>query len=271
MIGLKYADMDSVTKIQQVFKKIAPEVINLVNKNFDQTRISINKGHITDYATETDIASEKVIINIIKEYFPNDEIMAEESYNGTTLNFKNRTWVIDPICGTNNLMRGTRFFCSNIAVFENQKLIASCVVDHSKQNYIWSTGNKQVFVNDQLFVKVKKDDGWKIDIDFGSVFKINQEDKKKYTDFISKLVLEDVVMPVSMNSSLGFAYVAIGINDGFYCVRPKLWDVAAAVFLIQQSGGVVTDSNGQEWTHQSVDIVATRSHEIQNRLISLLK
>ena len=43
---------------------------------------------------------------------------------------------------------------------------------------------------------------------------------------------------------MDLAYVASGRLDGFFEYNLNPWDVAAGAFIVQQSGGTVTDFNG---------------------------
>lgn len=250
----------------EFFKDIAGNVSELLNSYKGQAKVANYKA-AGDFATEVDIAVEKLIVSEIKKKFPSDLILAEEEHSGTAIS-DNRTWIIDPICGTTNLGRGIRNFCTNIALADKQVLIASCVVDHSQNDYFWSIGNQQIFINDKLYEPqtVHENFGVVIDIDFGALGKVGECQVKKHAKAAERLALEPGYMLQSMSSSLCFAYTAIGKVDGFINVDNFPWDICAASFLVQQSGGIITDLAGQPWTLSSVGAIAARSQTVHQKL-----
>lgn len=256
--------------IKQLFLRVSPLILNLVNQKFDSNTLVKQKEVDTDYATQIDLDCENVIVSEIKKSFPNDRIMAEEGYSQDQDLSEGRVWIIDPICGTDNLLRGVKFFCSNIALIENGKFIASCVIDHSRDEFIWSTGENKVYINEMLFNREKKDKGYKIEADFGALHKATESEKEQFLHFIEQVIKIGGVKIMSMNTSLSFAYLALGRLDGFFCPSFYLWDIASAIFLIEQSGGVVTDTQGQRWSWRSKNAIAGVDETSHAKLISFL-
>ena len=59
------------------------------------------------------------------------------------------------------------------------------------------------------------------------------------------------------------AFAAQGIFGGAVSFSPHVWDNAAGVMLVKAAGGVVTDTEGNDWTPESIGVVAgtSRAHE----------
>lgn len=93
------------------FQSIALELLEFVSGNLPQARTITSKGHTSDYATDIDIEAERRISAQITETFPGDTILAEEEHANASFATE-RVWIIDPICGTNNLSRGISLFCT---------------------------------------------------------------------------------------------------------------------------------------------------------------
>ena len=66
------------------------------------------------------------------------------------------------------------------------------------------------------------------------------------------------------------AYVAAGRCDGFWQKYLSYWDIAAGIILVKESGGFVTDFNGENRYIQNKTILATNS-KIGNEMIEILK
>lgn len=249
------------------FNSIAPRIIQLVESFEGKASVSVSKLH-GDFATEVDIAVENLIVDEISKLFPNDEIMAEEGHSDTAIP-AGRIWIIDPICGTTNIGRGMKNFCTNIALADHEVLIASCVVDHSQNDYFWSVGDSKVYINDKLSIRPIRPEGFgtAIDIDLGCLNFTEPKVVQKHIKAVHKLLIEDNFALVSLNTSLGFAYTAIGKLDGFISAYNHPWDICASMFLIQQSGGVTSDLAGNTWTIASNQAIAAINPVIHRKLL----
>ena len=250
------------------FHDIAIKVRNLVLGFNGNAPISKYKTTAVDYATEVDIAVEKLIVSEIEKIFPNDQILAEEEHSDVQIP-KGRIWIIDPICGTSNMGRGITNYCTNIALADNGSLVASCVVDHSQDDYFWSVGENKFYINDQLFKAPNEDLGVVIDVDFGALASVSHDQIEKHIKAAFKLLTETNYTLLSLNTSLSFAYVAISKIDGAINTYNNLWDICAASFLIQQSGGIITDLNGNPWTMLSTGFIAAKNENIHKKLLEI--
>ncbi len=85
----------------------------------------VQKGRM-DYASEVDADAEKVIIKELKRAYPDYGIMAEE---GGVQAVNRYMWVIDPLDGTSNYLRGFPHYCVSIALVENGEPIDAVIFD----------------------------------------------------------------------------------------------------------------------------------------------
>lgn len=258
--------MNNLDPEKEFFKAIVPKIRNLVNNFGTEISISVQKEISSDFATEVDIAVENLIVEEIRIRFPGDKILAEEGHANAAIP-QTRIWIIDPICGTNNLSRGMSTYCTNIALANDNKVIAACVIDHGQDDYFWSVGENTVFVNDKRASRQSDNRGINVDVDLGCLPKLDKERRHKHLETISNLLDNTDYMLLSLNSSLGFAYVAVGKVDGFIWEYNHPWDVCAGSFLIQQSGGIITDLDGGEWKLNTVGCIATRNKSIHQTLL----
>jgi myo-inositol-1(or 4)-monophosphatase len=251
---------------KEFFHAIAPRIIELVQSYGENVSIAKQKDFQSDFSTEIDIAVENLIIQELKQAFPDDQIIAEESTPDKVLR-SGRIWIIDPICGTSNLSRGIKNYCTNIALSNSKQLIAACVVDHSQAKYVWSIGDNEVYINNHKIDPIINDQSVNIDIDLGGLPKSSNDIKKRHIVATQKLLLNTDYKLLSLNTSLSVLYVAIGKIDGIIFPAPYLWDIAAGSFLIQQSGGFITDLKGSPWHIGSVGAIAAVNSSIHKLLI----
>jgi myo-inositol-1(or 4)-monophosphatase len=71
------------------------------------------------------------------------------------------------------------------------------------------------------------------------------------------------------SASLDIAYVAAGRCDGFWQRNLNYWDYAAGIILVKESGGFVTDFNGENRYIENETILVTNS-KINKEMIEVL-
>ncbi|MBP9887426.1 MAG: inositol monophosphatase, partial [Leptospiraceae bacterium] len=89
-----------ITKRFEHFHAFLPKIQAFLIETQSKAGLKINKKGPIDLVTEADLGSEKMVIEEIRRFFPDDHIMGEE---GTNYEGKNQyRWVIDPVDGTTN-------------------------------------------------------------------------------------------------------------------------------------------------------------------------
>ena len=91
----------------------------------------------SDIVTQADTAAERLIVERLTAERPDDAILGEEgtSRPGTS----GRTWVIDPVDGTYNFARGSDWWCSALALEDEDDVLLGAV-HHAAQQRTWVGG-----------------------------------------------------------------------------------------------------------------------------------
>ncbi len=90
------------------------------------------KGDI-NLVTEADLASEKLIIEKIKSYYPKHAILAEESGEAVIIGGDKRwKWIIDPLDGTTNYAHGYPCFCVTLALERDGEIVIGVTFDPTR-------------------------------------------------------------------------------------------------------------------------------------------
>src|SRR6266508_1821273 len=121
----------------------AAELSRFFNKSFSIS----NKEGINNLVTEADHASEKAILDIIKQEFPDHDILSEEA--GEIVQDSNFKWIIDPIDGTVNFAHGIPLCCVSIAVEHRNEIIMAAVYNPTLNELFFAEKGKGSTLNDK--------------------------------------------------------------------------------------------------------------------------
>ncbi len=222
----------------------AKEVIGYYDENRSGLTIGLKGKH--DLVTQADEAAEQEIIRVIKEAFPEDEILAEESAGDTALTDR-RTWIIDPIDGTTNFAHGLPIYCVSIAMWEHRKPQTALVLEVNRDEWFTAEAGKGAWLNGQKMSvsTIEKPEQSLLATgfpyrDLGLV--------DSYLELFKTFMHETQGVRRPGSAAFDLCLVAAGRCDGFFEYGLSAWDVAAGSLLIREAGGVVSDwTGGEDW------------------------
>jgi myo-inositol-1(or 4)-monophosphatase len=187
-----------------------------------------------DPVSEADRAAETLIREWLGRAFPGDGFLGEEG-GGTTAE---RLWVIDPIDGTANFVRGMPSFCVSLAYVEDGASMIGIIYAP---------------VTDELFA-ARRGSGATCNgapirasgctVPSEAIIGLSYTHKQPRAGFLA--VLDRMLAAGSEfrrigSTTLGLAYVAAGRLDAFWAPRTQSWDVLAGLLLVQEAGGWASD------------------------------
>ena len=193
-----------------------------------------------DYASEVDSDAEKVIIKELRRAYPDYGFVGEES--GAQINGR-YTFVIDPLDGTSNYLRGFPHYCVSIALVDNGEPIDAVIFDPLRNElFTASRGGGAVLNDKKIRVADRKDlGGTVVCTGFPPRERARASAQLKCLD--SLLVQAEDVRRTG-SAALDLAYVACGRLDAYFEAGVKAWDIAAGVLLVREAGGKVCDFRG---------------------------
>ncbi|HEC29377.1 MAG TPA: inositol-1-monophosphatase [Gammaproteobacteria bacterium] len=206
-----------------------------------------------DFVTDVDRMAEQEIISVLRKSYPDHGILAEETGSqGASEEF---CWVIDPLDGTTNYIRGFPQFAVSIAFKQKGRLEQGVIYDPVRQElYTASRGAGAQLNNRRIRVSPKKDLEGAL-LGTGFPFK-QQEHLDAYLEMFKALFPDTAGIRRAGAASLDLAYVAAGRLDGFWEMGLSEWDMAAGVLLIKEAGGIVTNLRGDDSYLKTGNIIA---------------
>ena len=232
--------------------KASEKASKILIKDFGEIeKLQVSKKGPKDFVTNSDLKTEKIIIDELKKARPNYSILSEEE--GVVNNKdKNNTWIIDPIDGTINYLHGVPHFAISIALKSYDQIIAGLIYDPIKDEMFYAEKNNGTYLNNQR-IKVSK--------------------RNKIEDclfVVGNKIDHDNELNVRKSgcAALDMAYVAAGRYDGYFQKDLNLWDVAAGIIIIKEAGGILNEINLTKINE--VKIIAS-NNSINNKFIEKLK
>jgi len=241
----------------------AAEILRFFNKDFSIS----NKEGVNNLVTEADHAAEKAIISVIKNKFPDHQVLAEES--GQLFDASEYKWIIDPIDGTINFAHGIPLNCVSIAVEHNGVIIMGAVYNpHLKEFFVAEKG-KGATLNDQPIQVSKETKAIKACLVTGFPYTyINLPNGP--LEVFEKFIRKGVPVRRLGSAAIDLCWVAAGRFDGFYEHKLEPWDSAAGVLIVEEAGGTVTDLEGNPFSIYQHKVLATNGkiHDEMVRVIN---
>lgn len=234
----------------------AGETIERAMENLDQLEVEAKDPN--DFVTEVDKAAEKEILYHLQKAYPDHAFVSEECGIIGNPDEAEFHWVIDPLDGTTNFIRGIGHFAVSIACINKKGQIEHAVVYDPirREEFTASRGGGAQMNGRRIRVRKTFDKNTALfatGIPFGSR---TEEDMAAFNQVMTPLALGSAGVRRAGAASLDLAYTAAGRFDAFWEKGLKPWDMAAGILLITEAGGLVSDFNGGNKHMESGNIVA---------------
>ncbi len=217
--------------------------------------------------TEADLEAEKVILDIIKKSFPNHAILSEEA--GLQDSDSDFLWCVDPLDGTTNFSMKNPFFNVSIALLKNKEPILGVVYYPPQDELFHSELGKGAYLNNKP-IKVSSKNSMKAAI-FTFCNSRDEEARKKVGKIYGELKLTNNYVRQIGSAALELCMVASGRVETFFMIGVRSWDVAAGWIMVKEAGGKTTDFNGNSFTFDSKNLLATNGTKIHDDLLEIIK
>jgi histidinol-phosphatase len=199
--------------------------------------------------TDADQSVEKKIREMISQRAPSDIVIGEEFENTGS---STRAWIVDPIDGTANFLRGLPIWATLIALRIDSAITTSVVSAPAMGRRWWASKGEGAFTRDvdgsvrKLSVSAVSDlsDSY---ISYNSIQQWQRIGKEKSIESLS----QQVWRIRAFGDFLSYMYVAEGAIDAASEPDLKIYDIAALVPIVQEAGGRFTDLTGELSEHSS--------------------
>ena len=262
--------MDCVS-ILDVAKKAALEAGKKVLEIYDQSEFEVKYKQDKSPLTEADLASNKIIIEIIKKHFSDHGVLSEETIDDKERLKKEIVWIIDPIDGTKEFVKKNGEFAINIAVAYKGKPIVGVINVPVNNELYFASLNKGAFVQKEP----EKEQKIKVTNRFG-LSNLRLVISRSHEDGENNKITANFSEIKKKGSSLKGCMVANGEADLYFRTNPtNEWDVCAFDLIVKEAGGTVTDLEGQELKYNKKNTLINgflvSNNQMHEKLLDLVK
>ncbi|HKJ73887.1 MAG TPA: 3'(2'),5'-bisphosphate nucleotidase CysQ [Alphaproteobacteria bacterium] len=249
---MAFFDSDLVEILNKAAIDAGKEILHIRDRGHD-----VREKHDSSPVTDADEAGERIILAVLEKATPDIPIVAEEraAAGYTPDDIGTRFWLVDPLDGTKEFIRGLADFTVNIGLIDDGRPVMGVVyapargelyfVAKPDEACLRTLGAEGTWSPDKrIQVRTPKPEGLAI---VASKSHRNQETD----DFIAKLPVKTLV---SAGSSLKFCLVATGDADVYPRLGPTMeWDTAAGDAVLRAAGGQVTTLEGEPFLYGKPD------------------
>ena len=240
--------MNSISANLNLMIKACEKASKTLIRDFGEIeKLQVSKKGPSDFVTNSDLKTEKIIIEELTKGRPDYSIISEENGEKKNKDSKN-TWVIDPIDGTINFLHGIPHFATSIALKHENEIISGLIFDPIKDEMFYAEKNNGAYLNNKRIRVSKKNNMQEC------LFATSGTVEKKIEFSYRK----------SGSAALDMAYIACGRYDGYFQKNLNLWDIAAGLILVTEAGGVINEIDLNE--HKDLKIIAS-SPDINEKLM----
>ena len=201
------------------------------------------KGEV-DIVTDVDEASERLIVDRIHQYFPDHQILGEESGSSRSPDTgSNHRWIIDPLDGTTNFAHGYPFFCVSIGLEVAGEMQLGAVYAPVFDELFVAERGVGAFLNGRR-ISVSKTDSLIRSL-MATGFNYDRELARENLQHWERLTVRTQALRRDGSSALNLCFVAAGRFDAYWEIGLKPWDLAAGSLMVREAGGQVTNFAGE--------------------------
>lgn len=252
---------------QDLALKLADAADEISLSRFRAVNLRIESKPDSSQVTDADRSVEERLRAILKRHRPEDAIVGEEFENEGS---SDRTWIIDPIDGTANYLRGLPIWATLIALRVSDQIQTSVVSAPAMGRRWWAQRGNGSFTRDfdgriRILSVSKVSELAQSSMSYNS---LQHWDRAGKLDSLVALSSK-VWRTRAFGDFLSYMYLAEGSLDMVSEHDLKIYDIAALVPIVEEAGGRFSALAGP-LTNESSSVLATNSllHEQFQRELS---
>lgn len=237
-------------------------------------RVAAQEKNPRDLVTEADIASQRAIRQIVLDAFPTHDFLGEETLSddlrGEALLTQQSgyRWIVDPLDGTTNYVHQLRSYAVSVALEHAGEIVVGAVFDPELDElYLGEQGNGAYLNGKPIQPSTCQT------MDQALVAASLPAFLPRGSAEIARLI-EVIHASQAMrrlgSAALNLCYLAQGRLDAYWATSVKIWDIAAGMLIVRESGGMMTSLSGEAVDFNHPRFAAAATPELHRELLEVL-
>jgi myo-inositol-1(or 4)-monophosphatase len=211
-----------------------------------------------DLVTEIDHQAQDLIASALKSSFPTYGLVGEEGSDPH--NSDGPRWIVDPLDGTINYVRGYPFYAVSIALERDGEIAVGVVYNPVLDElFVAEKGEGATLNGSPVHVSTTTRleesvlaSGFPYDVWVND----EQDNSRQWRRFLKRALS----MRCDASAAIDLCHVAAGRLDGHWEFELGPWDMAAGALIVQEAGGMVTQVMGEPFSPYGRGILASNGH-----------
>jgi myo-inositol-1(or 4)-monophosphatase len=258
---------DEMTEYLEVAWQAASAAGAIIRDNWQRSKSIDYKGAI-DLVTTVDRESERKIVELLRDRFPNHSILAEEETNLEKYDSAYR-WIVDPLDGTTNFAHGYPQFCVSIALERSGQVLLGLVYDPLRGECFRAVKGQGATLNGTPIATSSTNELDKALLATGFPYD-HRENADFYLSYFKAFMTRCQGIRRGGSAALDLSYVACGRLDGFWEMKLKPWDTAAGALIVSEAGGKLSDFSGKPFSIWGSETLAA-NNSIHEEMVKIAR
>lgn len=199
----------------------------------EPSRLAVGlKGH-QDFISAADSAVERLLKERLIGAFPTDAFLGEE----TGGNRGAHLWVVDPIDGTANFVRGLPHFCVSVALLVGGEMTLAAILDPVLEELYFARRGRGATRNERPVAVSPTVRMREAAIEIGWSPRVANA---RYLECLSRTLAAGAAVRRGGSGALGLAYVADGRSDAYAELHINAWDCLAGLLIVREARGRIS-------------------------------
>ena len=215
--------------------RLAGDIAIRYSKRLDE--LDVRSKARNDFFSQVDLAAEEVIIETVRERYPDHSFLAEESGQQGD---HDHVWIIDPLDGTTNYLHGFPMYSVSIALQIKGRIVTGVVYDPVRQELFTAIRGAGAQLDGR---KIRMNNRRSIDgalIGTGFPYRANEVWMETYLNQFRAVMNVAGDIRRAGSAALDLSYLAAGRLDGFWEFGLQPWDMAAGSLILREAGGIIS-------------------------------
>lgn len=210
--------------------RAAGQMVHKARWNGNSALLHVEQKSPQDFVTNMDRESERLIRDGLAQKFPADGFLGEES-DGTIRS--HATWVVDPIDGTTNFIRGFDHWSVSIALVSENEVVAGVVYNAPTDTTYWAIAGQGAYAGSNRLERPKD---FVRSRSLASVGFNHQMDIEEHKLLLGTLVGLGCDLRNNGSAAMDIVNVAQGKTDLSFVHILRPWDVLAGLLIAKEAG-----------------------------------